>query len=407
MNSKTALDELFNGVNFNTALYKKIVHNNVEFITRNSEFKHLFGSRLIGCFYIKYTMYDKDIFYNNLFNISSKEVIDAIDKITTINKNFKVARDDINMVCFYIAHRFLSNKDLKKEQAFEYAKEILNYFSYRTLVLISSNYFVYPISEEKALTLMERLNNKYIIKKLKNWNEYCIYRSDEYLNNKYVDILTSFNKDDELPNAITDLFNRTKDTIKNIYREFIDMIENDDIIKTKKSVITDVDGQKVMADKLDTPEKYFIRIESMLHDKSVFVRQGYVNIVTDIINSVSSTQVTEMLKLLTDYTFSGKAENTETITFVKSVLINAIEYLSKSNIQLHSKADFVSIINEIIGNVLYARGTDIEINTIKDKGDKLIKKIYKASKVFITDRNIKNLRNALYVYIVLRSLISD
>ncbi len=61
--------------------------------------------------------------------------------------------------------------------------------------------------------------------------------------------------------------------------------------------------------------------------------------------------------------------------------------------------------NMIVGNVLYARGTDIEINKVKDQGDKLIKEIYKSLKKSITERNIKNIRNAVYIYIVLRAVI--
>lgn len=405
MHVKEAFDKLFEGVRFDTSFYKKIVVNNIQFITRNTEFKNLFGSKLIGNHLVKYTMYDKDIFYDNLFGMSASDVIEAIEKITTINKNFKIARDDVNLVCFYIAHRFLSNKDLPKEKAEEYAREILDYFNYRTLVLISSNYFVYPISEEKALTLIERLNNKYIIKKLKNWNEYCQYRSQEYVDSKFRELLVKFNRDPELPNAITDLFNRTKDTIKNIYSEFIDMIENDDIIKSRKNIINDVEGAEVIVDKLDTPEKYFIKIENILVEKNTFVKKDFINVVTDIINSVSYKQVEETLTLICDYNFSTRENNQKVLGFVNSVLVNTIDYLNKNNLFLHNKSDIIDVMNTIVGNVLYARGTDIEINKVKDQGDKLIKEIYKSHKKYITDRNIKNIRNAVYIYIVLRAVI--
>lgn len=405
MKVKEVFDKLFENIHFDNSLYKKIVVNNIEFITKNNEFKNLFGSKLIGNHLVKYTMYDKDIFYGNLFDLTASEVIDNIDKITSINKNFKIARDDVNLVCFYIAHRFLSNKDLKKEQAEEYAKKILDYFNYRTLVIISSNYFIYPISEEKALTLIERLSNKYIIKKVKNWNEYCQYRSQEYINSKFRDLLIKFNRDNELPNAITDLFNRTKDTIKNIYAEFIDMIETDDIIKSRKNIITDTEGAEVIVDKLDTPEKYFIKIENMLVEKNTFIKKDLISIVINIINTVSFKQVEETLNYICDYSFSSQENNKKVLSFVNSVLVNTIDYLNKNSIFLHSKSDVINVMNLIVGNVLYARGTDIEINKVKDHGDKLIKEVYKSQKKTITDRNIKNIRNAVYIYIVLRSII--
>ena len=406
MNAKQALDALFEGINFDTAFYKKLVYNNIEFITKNEDHKHLFGSKLVGCHHLKYTYYDKNIFYNNLFGMESDDVIHAINNITTINKKFKTARDDINLVTFYIAHRFLSNEDLTKEKRLEYAKESLNYFSYRTLVLICSNYFTYPISEEKAVSLSERLSNRYVVKRLKNWNEYCAYRSEEYLDSKYLDLLVKFNKDADLPHAITDLFNRTKDTLKNIYAEFVDMMEKDEVIKSKSNIVNDVEGQEVILDKLNTPESYFTKLEAMATDKQTFIRADYLNVTIDIINSVSYKQLEETLDLCLEYSHTGRENHQKFNTFVKDILVNSIEYLHRNNIYLSNNSNVLTVIKRIVGNVLYARGNEINITKLKAEGDKLIKAIYKHNKRTISERTVKNLRNAIYVYVMLIALIT-
>lgn len=403
---KQVLDEFFKDYDFNTAMYKKLVFNNIEFITSSEDKKNLFGSKLIGCHVLKYTMYDKNIFYNNLFDIESEDVIDAIEKITTINKSFKIARDDVNLVTFYIAHRFLSNENLPKEKRTEYAKEVLNYFNYRTLVLISSNYFVYPISEEKAVSLSERLSNRYVIKRLKNWNEYCNYRSEEYLDSKFLDLLVKFDKDNDIPNAITDLFNRTKDTLKNIYSEFIYMMEHDDVIKSKSNVVNDLEGEEVILDKLNTPDKYFTKIQGMLVDKRTFIVKDYLDVSTDIINSVSYKQLEETLELCLEFSYTGKENNLKFKNFINEIIINSIEYLNKNNIFLSNKSNVLEIINSLVGNILYARGTEINVTKLKAEGDKLIKNVYKFNKRNISDRTIKNLRNAIYVYVMIIALIA-
>lgn len=405
MKTKEALDLLLGNYKFDTALYKKIVRNNVGFITRDEAHKELFGSRLIGCQILKYTFYDKSIFYSNIFDIESSDVVDAIDKITSINKNFKIARDDINLVCFYIAHRFLSNKDLSEDKRLEYATEILNYFSYRTLVLISSNYFVYPISEEKAITLIEKLSNKYTIKKVKNWNEYCQYRSDEYLKSKYLSFLVKFTDDAALPNAITDLFGRTKDALKNIYSDFIDMMENDDIITSKKNVMSDVDGKQIVVDRLGTPESYYIKLEGIVTDKSVFIKREYIDVTIDIIESVSYTELEKTLELTLEYMNKSKSNHDYVMGYFKDVLSNSIAYLRDNKIFIHKNTSVLVMFNTLVGNILYARGTDISINEIKENGDKLIKTVYKFSREAIADRHIRNIRNALYVYVLLKVLV--
>lgn len=407
MKVKEVLDSLIGEYDYDTRLYRAIVKNNIEFISLDSERRNLFGGKLIGCYYVKYTAYDKDLFYSNLFDLSYDVVVNEVNKISTIPKNFKVARDDINLVCFYIAHRFLTNKDLTKEQQFEYAKEILNYFNYRTLVLLSSNYFIYPISEEKAVTLIERLSNKYLIKKLKNWNEYCNYRSEEYLNSKFRDLLVKFNQDNDLPNAISDLYNRTKEAIKNIYRELLDMLEKDEIIRSNKSVIEDVEGELVLAEKIQTPETYIDRLESALVDKTIFIKPSYIDVTVSIIDSVSKKQLEELLNLIVDYIYIDKSKYNEVVTIFKDYIVNIIEYLRDKNKDIAASNDIIDIINTILGNLLYARGTDLTITKIKEKMDKEIKKIYKHFKVKFSNKTLNNIRNALFVYITLRTLIDS
>lgn len=405
MKAKQVFDLLFKDYTFDTALYKKLVYNNIEFITSDSDHKHLFGSKIIGCFYLKYTIYDKNIFYNNVFGLSYDDVAPAIDTISSINKSYKIARDDINLICFYIAHRFLSNNDLSKEKRVAYAKEALNYFNYRTLVLISSKYFIYPISEEKAVSLSERLSNRYVIKKLKNWNEYCSYRSEEYLNNKFLPLLTKFNNDTELSEAISDLFNRTKDTLKNIYSEFIDMNENDDILKTRKNVVNDIEGEEVIVDRLYTPESYITKITGLLADKENFIKKLHIDVTVDIINSISYKQLEEALIFSLDYAASGKDPHTRFTKLLRDIIVNSMEYLQRNSLYFSNKANILTIVNSIVGNVLYARGAEIDISKLKADGDKLIKDVYKFKKEPITERVIKNVRNALYVYVVLLALV--
>lgn len=400
-----ALNTHFSKVDFDTALYKKIVRNNIEFITKNEEHKYLFGSRLIGCFHIKYTMFDKNIFYENIFNMNYEEVEEVVSQISSIPTNFKIARDDINLICFYIAHKFLTNDKLPKAKQLEYATEILNYFSYRTLVLISSMYFIYPISEEKAVSLTERLSNRYLIKRVKNWNEYCEYRSKEYLNNKFLPLLKDFTNDKDLPNAINDLYNRTKDTLKNIYSEFITMMEKDELIKSKKSTGSDMTGKEIIIDKVDTPHNYFQRVEASLNDRSTFIREEYKNVTVDIVKSVSNSQLHEALELVCDSYFNDRDKHKEIRRITEEIFINSIEYLQSQEVYI-TNSNVVSVMNYLVGNLLQARGTELKINKLKEDIDKLLNSLYKKSKKNIAPRVLRNVRNALYVYILLLGLVA-
>ena len=404
MQAKQALDTLFEGVKFDTQLYHKLVQTNIELITRSQEHSQLFSGRAIGCYFIKYTSSDSALFYDNLFDLTPEHVQEAIEGITSYPKSFKIARDDVNLTTLYIAHRFLSNPSLSDKQKKLYAKEALNYFSYRTLIVITSNYFVYPISEAKATTLVERLNNKYLIKRLKNWSEYCQYRSDEYLESKYGEWLTSFTDDKALPNAVSDLFGRTKDTIKNIYGEFVRMMESDEVIKSKSGIWKDADGQDSIADRIDSSDAYYAKLEALLADSSSFIRSECIAVVVDILPHLSHQSVKELLEQVANYAYADRTSYAQVQSFAQAVVTNAMEYLRRNSVYLSKGVSVPQAMNMLVGNVLYARGTDIEVSRIKEQGDKLLKKVHKVNKVRVNDRTLKNLRNALYLYLVLRAM---
>lgn len=406
MKVKQAFDALLEDVKFDTGLYRKILYNNIQFITRTPEHTQLFAGRQIGCYYLKYTMFDKNIFYGNLFDLEYDDVVEAVDQITTINPSFEIARDDTNLMCFYIAHRFLSNNDLKEDQRLEYAKEVLNYFNYRTLVTRCARYFQYPMSSEKAISLIERLSKKYVIKNVRNWNEYCQYRSAEYLKSKFIQVLISFNDDEVLPNAINDLYNRTNDTLKNIYSEFDTMKTNDEVIKTTSAVITDSEGSDVIADRIENIGKYTTRIDNLLVDKSYLIRKDCLQVVVDILNSLSLKQIEEYLHMLIEFSAKDRSSHDKVKNHLNNILINAVEYLQKNNVYLGKNTSVLEIMNKLVGNVLYARGTDVEIHKVKDEGENLAKLVFKANKRNISDRNVKNMRNALYLYVVLILLVA-
>lgn len=404
MRAKEALNAAFKDIEFDKKLIDRLVRNNIEFMTGNPEVRDFMGSKLIGCFHLTYTQYHKNIFYEDVFGISYDTANQAVKDITTIPKSFKVSLDDVNMICFYMAHRFLSNKNLTKEEKLHGAKEALNYFGYRTLILICARWWKYPITRDKAVSLSESLSGNYLITKMKNWNEYVHYRSDEYLNSKFLKLLTTFDNDKDLPNAINDLFNRYKEMIKNIYRDFL-ALDDSDLLRSSKNVVTDNEGKEVLMDRLSDPRIYADKVKNCLISEDMFIRQQYMEVTASIIASTSQDQIEEMLVLTYSYYHMGVKANKEINEFIESFMIDSIGYLKSKRLELNNRSNVVEVVSMITGNLLYSRGTDISITIIKDRGEKLLKQIYKRGRVPISSRNLTKIRNAFCIYILLLGLI--
>lgn len=400
---KQSLDGLLAGVVFDKKLFNAIQVHNFDFLTKNSEHRNLFGGQLIGCYRVKYTLYDQQSFLS-IFNLETEQVRHAISKITTINKSFKILTDPVNLLCFYTAHRFLSSPTLKKEDKLKYAAEIFNFFSYRTLVVIISNYFIYPTSEQEATALLERLSYKYVIKNVRNWKEYCAYRSSEYLQSKHALLITEFTDDQALPNAINDLYNRTKDTIKNIYREFLILKEQQDTVAHRKSILIDLEGKEVIPDKLNTADSHYDYLLTTLTSKDLFIRPEVVQAATSIVKNADEKTLIEFLECLYEYTHKGKSNFEEVISIINRQTLFIINYLNNNSIIFNK--NLLDTLNKITGIVLYSRSTDKTLNDLKDDVDKLIKDVYLSIKRSVfPNRKIPDTRNSFFIYIYIRMFL--
>jgi hypothetical protein len=399
--AKTALDDLFKNVKFDSGLYKKIMYKDITFITRNDDHKNFFGGQVVGCYPIYYGLADQEGFFVDLFDISFADAQKATKSITTINQTFKISSDTINLVIMYVAYRFYSSKDVSHSDKEKYVLSILDYFNYRTLAVLVSNYFTYPISENEAVSLFERLSNRYIIKNVKNWREYCQYRSKKFYESRFIDIFKTFKNDKDLVDGINDLFKRTKDMLLNIYREFIDMSENEKSLGSRKTSVKDIEGNDVLADRSNTPETYYNYLLGTLSDGNSFIKEEIVDAVSNIVKTVEYDDFKEFLLRMLDYTHAKKDNFKEVTDFMHDVISSAIEYLMENDYIIREHHNLLYVMDKVSSNILYARGGDLAINEIKDRGEVIVMKITKHHE---GHKKVFSLRNAFYVYIVLRAL---
>lgn len=402
---KDAMDAVFEGVVFDREFINKLIRVNIAFTTSNKEVISLLGDRLIGCYSLSYTQYHKNCFYEDLFDgLSYNEVVDKIKTITTVRRDFKIALDDINLTCFYMLHRFLTDSKLKDADKHLGALESLNYFGYRTILMMNNKYWIYPITEDKARTVFESLNRGYLITKMKNWNEYVYYRSTEYLKGTWIKIAREFKDDLKLPNAINDLFGHYNSTVKNIYRAF-EKIEKDDFLKSSKNIVTDVQGREVLMDRINDPQKYVDSVIDLFVDSRSFIRSEVIEVTMSIIDSLSARNIQDCLEMVLDYYYSSPKASKEMNAFVEDFITDSLEYLQSKRFSITDRTNVVDIINIVVGNLLNSRGANITITHVKERGEKLISEIYRKNHASISNRNLAAMRNAFCVYLLILAFV--
>lgn len=400
---KPVLDNLFKDIEFNEKLVKKLVKVNVDTITANQNVRDLMGGKLSGCYDVRYTQINKDWFYKDMFGFEYDDAVAAIKEIKSIPSNFLIARDDINLITFYIAHRF-ANSSMSKQQQELGIKEAFNYFGYRTLILLNAHYWKFPITRSEAVSVSEVLSKNYLITRLKNWNEYVHYRTQQYMEGKYMSLVKSFTKDNEIPNAITYLYNGYKDTIKNIYAEYMHL-EDTNYIRTSKNMVNDIEGREVLLDRINDSSKFVDKVNDSLVSKDTFVKREVMEVACSEIVSISMEQLRETLEMVVDYYYVSPKNSNQITDFFEDFITNSIQYLQEKKVFLNKGSSVIEVVSSVVGNILYARGDDVSITLVKKKGEDLLKEIYKKNNYNISNRNLTSMRNIFCIYILVLSLV--
>ena len=400
---KQAFDELLGETSFGKKLYKRLHERSLALITKNEQYTNLFGGKLIGSQQVMYTYKDQELLFQEVYGLETEQVKEAIKSITTINKSFKVSADPVNLILFYTVHRFANEPGLNMREKNQYIIEALNYFNMRTLIVLISNYFIYPIKETDAILLIENLSNRYIIKQKDSWKDYTQYRSEEFIKSKFYRHITRLKDDDQLVKAINDLYTRTKDTLKNIYKEMLVIKDNKDRMTSRKNSVKDIDGKDVLLDKTDSAETYIKYLHTTLNSDQSFIKHEAVEISVSIIKTLNDRDFKDFLEKLYEFSHKKSSSLKKVHEFSEAVLLNAIEYLMKNKYIVRKNINLVNVIDRLSGNILYSRGDDVVINDIKDQGDDLVKEVMPR----INDRKAGSLRNGLYVYICVRAFAKD
>jgi hypothetical protein len=240
---------------------------------------------------------------------------------------------------------------------------------------------------------------------MKNWLEYARYRSDAFLKSKFIDVLTKYDNDKELANAINDLFNRTKDMVKNIYREFMNLHEQNSYIGSTQNIVTSIEGEETITDRLHGPDLYFQYLQSVLADYSSFNKEELKELCRHIVKSITKASSDEIIKQFYNYYHSSKENNEECNAYIHLCLEVTIEYLFKNRYILKKHNDLVFIMNKVAGQVLYSRGEDLAITEAKNMGINIIKKIKKNE--HMSSRYAMGLSNFLFIYLVVRAFTKN
>lgn len=401
---KETFDEHFEHVKFDGKLAKAIYEYQIGFVNSNREHLEFFGSNLLGVHVIRFKDRDVDRFFDQVLDVDLISLERDIRKVDTINHEFKISGDILNLTLMYVIHRFLTAPTLPEKQRHRGAYDTALIFFYRSVAALMSYYFTYPSDPKIAQLAYSRLSNKFLIKKLGSWQKVMDYRSEELLDRSesiHIKALISFKDDLAIVYAINDSQSRIKDMIKNYYSEFISVHSEGANIGVTSSTFNDADGEETLKEKTKSTENYVQYMLQSLSDEHTFIKDDILGVIVRINANTSFRMVKSTLQWMYENQNNQKY-NKNINEFISKVVVQSL-YFIQHNMQPKSMRDYPYILQQLKNLYLSTRTEDKDVDKIRDLGLKIVQSSNKGVSSSLTLAT----RTSVILYITLRALIGQ
>lgn len=395
-------DNHFKNVKFNSELGRKIYEFQLGYVSRNQEHMEFFGGNLLGVQVVRFKDTDLLKFFNDALDVDYYDLDKDLSKVTTINQDFKVSSDTLNLTCMYVIHRFLTSPIIADKKRARAVYDTALVFYMRCIAALLSAYFTYPVDPRIAQAAYAKLSQKYLIKKLGSWHKVMDYRANDLIdkNGLHYKKLVSFNNDQDVVYIINDSQGRIRDLIKNYYSEFKQVHTDGDTISTTSSVFSDLEGEEAVKDKTGTVESYVTYIKTIVSDKNSFVKNDLITIINKINTNTSFRMIKSVLEWIS-INYDSDKHHKEIDEFITKVVIHSM-YLIQHNINVSNMRDYSKIISGLKNLYLSTRSTDKDLDEIRKLGEKLIQVSQKDK---LSKSLLMSTRTSIILYIIFRTLV--
>ena len=338
-------------VEFDEKLYNKIKALRYYWSQKSEEYIEFLGSNLVGVHTIRFSVQDEDMLFVDILNTDQVALKHELHRTKGIDKTRKVAANVTYLTLTYIMHGFATSKSIGKHME-DAIRETYYIFAYKAISSLYSHYFKYPVDISLAQSVNERLTNKFLLKKFKNWGEVFEYRAKDVLpNGLHWGKLLMYNA--EITNKIIpDLQNRVRDLVKNIYVVLIDIKEkNERIISTSLETIG-ADGDKAIQSLTNRPDMYANFCKSICRSRIDFIKPDICYIIEKISGSKLAQPIEPVLEVVLE-------EFTDLEKFIDEVMISSIECLASKNVNGGYEKDVYNVI--LILKTLYSNISKIKL----------------------------------------------
>ena len=375
-------------------IYKKIQVFRIGWTQKAPEYIDFLGSKLTGVHPIRFSTRDEDMFFVDIFNIDQPSLTEDLWATKGIDKNKKVTSNPLYITLVYLMHLTITSRDIGKHRE-DMLRELYFIFGYKVISSLFTHYFKFTVDPSTALAVNERLSNKFIIKKVNNWQELFEYRALDvlpkglhYLRLNRLDV-------DESNRIISDMQGRIRDMLKNIYIILMEVKDSNDKLVSRSNIEMTEDGASIK-DNTNRPDRYVNYMLSIIDNPSDFIDDDMIYLLNNSYKNLNSRDIYTTLEFMSENNFKDRNK------IIENIIISSISYLNIKGIHSDYNKHMLDVIKYLKGYFISSSVRDKVILDTKKELLNLVKKL----PVTKVNWNYTGLVTYAIIYIFIRSVVS-
>lgn len=395
---KHIFDEECHLLHLDQKLVKRLHHYQLRFVNKNDEHIAFFGGHLLGVQTVRFTDEDRDRWFDEILEVDPGPLEERLLALPTVNEDFKVSSDTMNLSCAWLAHAVYNSRQLTSEQKHQAMLDVMLVLQYKYMTSCLFHYFRYPAEKAVAEAAYAQLSYKFAIKQQGSWSAFFTARAEDIIAKDSIHFGTLNKMDDDagVTYLLNDTQGRIRDTVKNIYSVFM-TVHKQGIRITSTSAVIEHDGQEILKDKSKNLLAYGRYLNSIIGDRNSFIREELVSVIEKIMHTMPPRLFRESLEWMSvNYRQSGAGVIEEVLN---EALVHSFDYLMHNRALVKNDRDLPGLLSRLRGVYMSSRSTDPVLFALREKAETIVKQATGSK----NDSVIASVRTGILLYVIIRA----
>lgn len=354
------------------------------------------GSNLLGLNRMTYLPEDESIWLDDLLDIQDMdELEDDFHDLPTVNPEFLVTGNVINMTFIYAAYRIMSSKHINDKERSMGVTAVLKFLNYKFIGSILYHFFPYPSQESIALSLYESLTRKSMLKQYQNWGGVIEARALDIWGKDSIhrQAIKTMKDDAAVLYAVQDIKVRLNKMIIKLTSEYRRLRDLDSRVSSQEAFVNIGDGL-VLREYDNRTEALIRNMTGVVTDKYDFIREELVEQTLRLVPTADSRHLSSVLEYMSEHTGDRKG-------IVEDLITSTIIYMqSYRRLSKGSSGNIIELVIKMRNMFRTSQVNNKDIITVRETMGIIAEEALGNR----SDRIISSTRIAALVYLTLRIL---